>query len=117
METQIWAIIVVIISGLIGGFGPVFFKLAADSINLRNLSSIYRNRPLILGVIISGVSIILFTAALTAGELSVLYPLVGIAYVWVCIYSVFLLKEKMTFFKWLGIFIIITGISLIGLGA
>ena len=54
---------------------------------------------------------------LRGGELSVLYPLAATGYIWVSLLSVKLLKEKMSLFKWLGVSVIIAGITLIGLGA
>lgn len=117
METQLWAIGLVVIGGLIGGFGPIYLKKGSDLIKSKKFGAIYKNKPLIAGILIYGLSTIIFIPALSGGELSVLYPFVGLAYVWVCIYSVFMLKEKMTLLKWIGIFIIILGVSFIGFGA
>lgn len=114
METQLWAVGLVILAGVFGGLGPILFKKASERISLRRPSSIFLNRPLILGVAVSMASLALFTIALTSGELSVLYPLVGLAYVWVCIYAKCLLKEKMSLAKWLGISLILIGVALIG---
>ncbi len=117
METQLFAIVLVVIAGLIGGFGPIYLKKGSSSIKLKDFSTIYKNKFLIIGVMIYGVGTVLFIPALKFGELSVLYPLVGLSYVWVCIYSIFLLKERMNLAKWIGILIIAMGVSLIGLGA
>ena len=117
METQLWAIILVLTAGIVAGFGPIYLKKGTELIKKGKLSTIYKNKFLILGVLIYGLSAILFIPALKGGELSVLYPLVGLSYVWVCIYSVIMLKEKMTKLKWLGIFTVILGVSLIGIGA
>lgn len=117
METELWAIGLVIIGGLIGGFGPIYLKKGSSMIKRSRLDSIYKNKFLIIGILIYGISTIIFIPALKGGELSVLYPIVGLAYVWVCLYSKFMLKERMTLLKWAGIFIIIIGVSLIGIGA
>jgi uncharacterized membrane protein len=117
METQLWAIVFVIIGGLIGAFGPICFKKGSDRISLSKLSTIYKNKFLIIGLLAYGISTVIFIPALKGGELSVLYPIVGLAYVWVCIYSKFMLKEQMNLLKWLGILIVIIGVSFIGLGA
>jgi len=117
METQLWAIGLVIIAGLIGGFGPIYLKKGSSLIRLGDLSTIYKNKFLVLGVLIYGLSTIIFIPALKGGELSVLYPFVALVYVWVSFYSKIMLGEKITFLKGLGIFIIVAGVSLIGMGA
>lgn len=117
METELWAIGLVLIGGLIGAFAPIYLKKGSDLIKPGNLSTIYNNKFLIIGILIYGFCTLIFIPALKGGELSVLYPIVGLAYVWVCIYSVFLLKEKMTLLKWLGIFTVVAGVALIGIGA
>ena len=116
MTTQLWAIGLVVTAGLIGGLGPVYLKKGSSKIDIKNLETIYKNWFLIIGLGIYGIGTILFIPALKGGELSILYPLIGLSYVWVIIYSICLLKEKMSFLKWLGIIIIIFGVSLLGLG-
>lgn len=117
MKTALWAIILVIIEGLVGALGPIYFKKGADKIDFKKWKTILKNKYLIIGMLVYGLSTLVFIYALTGGELSVLYPFVGLAYVWVCVYSIFLLKEKMNFWKWAGIIIIFAGVSLIGFGA
>jgi multidrug transporter EmrE-like cation transporter len=117
MQTQLWAIGLVIAAGIIGAFGPIYLKKGSSLIDKKKISTIYKNKPLILGVLIYGISTIMFIPALKGGELSVLYPLVGLVYVWVAIYSKFMLKEEMTPLKWVGILTIIIGVSLIGIFA
>lgn len=113
METQIWAVMLVLIGGLIGAFSPTFLKKGADLIDIRDIFSIIKNKNLILGVLFFVTGFAIFIPALKGGNLSVLYPLVGISYIWVCIIATIMLKEKMTSMKWLGILIIITGVALI----
>ncbi len=117
MKTQLWAMGLVFLGGLIGAFGPIYLKKGSSIIKPGKLESIYKNKFLIIGLLIYGISTIIFIPALKGGELSVLYPIVGLAYVWVCVYSIFMLKEKMNLMKWIGIFIVILGVSFIGLGA
>ena len=63
------------------------------------------------------VGTILFIPALKGGDLSILYPFVALAYVWVSLLSVKFLGEKMNLVKWIGIALIIIGVSLIGIGS
>jgi uncharacterized membrane protein len=117
METQLWAILLVIIAGVLGALSPIYLKRGSDLIKKGRLDTIYKNKPLIIGILINGVGTVFFIPALKAGELSVLYPIVGLSYVWVCVFSKFLLKEEMNLLKWIGIFIVILGVSFIGFGA
>ena len=94
MNTQTLAIIMVLVAGLIGAFGPIYLKKGTEKIDLRKLSTIIFNPFLIIGIAVYGIGTIIFIPALRWGEVSVLYPLVGLMYVWVSIYSIILLKEK-----------------------
>ena len=116
MATQLWAAGLVILATLVGAFGPILLKKAS----LRKFSSIkslITNYYLLGGVSLYAIGTILFIPALKGGELSVLYPLVALIYVWVSFLSVKFLGEKMNRFKWLGIALIIIGVSFIGLGS
>ncbi len=76
-----------------------------------------KNPQLIISLFFYGIGTVLFIIALKAGELSVLYPLVATTYIWIAFLSIKMLKEKMNFYKWLGIAIIIIGVSFIGFGS
>jgi len=108
-----WSIGLVLLAGLIGGLGPVYLKKGADAVTFGEWSTIYKNKFLIIGILVYSLSTILFIPALKGGDLSVLYPLVGLVYVWASIYAIFILGEKMTKWKWLGIIIVIMGAALI----
>jgi uncharacterized membrane protein len=66
-------------------------------------------------VLLYGISTIFFILALRIGELSVVYPLTSITYIFITILSVYFLKEKMNQYKWLGILFIIVGVILVKL--
>jgi uncharacterized membrane protein len=116
MTTALWAAGLVVFACLLGGFGPIFMKKASGSFSLNPFKMI-KNFNLILGVFFYACGSILFLPALKAGDLSVLYPIVSTSYIFVSFYSMWILKEKMNFLKWLGIVSIIIGVSFIGLGA
>ena len=59
----------------------------------------------------------LFIPALRGGDLSILYPFVSLSYIWVALLSVRFLGEKMNKYKWIGIALIILGVSFIGIGS
>ena len=115
MKTEIWAILLVILATFVGAFGPIFLKKASAR-KLSSLSSVMSNYPLFAGLIFYALGTLLFIPALKGGELSVLYPLVSLTYIWVSFLSVRFLGEKMNKFKWIGIGLIIVGVTFIGLG-
>lgn len=113
MTTQLWAIGLVVLATLIGALGPVFLKQGSASFSL-NPRKLIKNYKLIAGLGLYCLSTVLFVPALKGGELSVLYPIVSLAYVWTSLLSVKILGEKMTALKWMGIALIILGVSFIG---
>jgi len=116
MATEIWAMGLVIFATLIGAFGPILLKKASAK-QLSKISSLATNYHLFGGVALYAIGTLLFIPALKGGDLSVLYPLVSVSYIWVSLLSVKFLGEKMNKFKWLGIALIIIGVSLIGAGS
>jgi len=61
-----------------------------------------------------GLATLIYIPALRGGDLSVLYPIISLSFVAVSLLSVWLLKERMNLLKWIGIVLIIAGVSLIG---
>jgi len=116
MAVQLWAVELVIIGTLVGAFGPILFKRGSGAFGL-SIMSLFKNYNLLGGILLYCVSSLIFIPALRGGDLSILYPLVSVNYVWVSLLSVKFLGEKMNSFKWLGILFIIFGVSLIGLAS
>lgn len=114
--TSLFAIVLVLIATIIGAFGALFLKYGAEKLTRSNKWT-FINKRLIVGVFLYGVSSIFFLIALKNGELSVLYPLTSLSYVWISLLSIKMLGEKMNFLKWLGIAAILIGVSLIGFGS
>ena len=128
--TQLWAILLVLGACVLGSFGPVFIKKGVNkhkerpAIPAKGIKALFNlafaiatNWRIIVGLVFYGLSSVLFIPALRGGDLSVLYPLVASSYIWVSIWSVLFLKERMTALKIIGIVLIIAGISCIGFGA
>jgi uncharacterized membrane protein len=116
MTTQIWAIGLVVLATLINAFGPILLKKASAK-KLSSIKSLMSNYYLFWGVSLYAIGTLLFIPALKGGELSVLYPFVALNYIWVSLLSKKFLGEEMNRFKWLGIFLIIVGVSFIGIGS
>lgn len=116
MPAELWAIGLVISATLVGSFGPILLKKASAK-RLSKINSLIRNYHLFGGVSLYAAGTALFIPALKGGDLSILYPLVALTYIWVSLLSVKFLGEKMNLIKWLGIVSIIIGVSFIGIGS
>jgi len=57
-----------------------------------------------------------FVLGIRGGELSVLYPLVSLGYVWTLLWSRLFFKERVTRGKFVGLALILIGIVFVGLG-
>ncbi len=115
MTTQLWSIIVVFIGTIIGAFGALFFKQGADNLKL-NLKVLLKNHKLVLGFILYFISAVFYIIALKGGELSIIYPFVSLAYIWIILLSIKVLKEKMNTLRWIGVAAIVVGVVFIGIG-
>ncbi len=77
---------------------------------------IITNIRLFIGYCLYGVNTFLMALALKGRELSRLYPIIALTYVWVTILSLFVLPgEHMNFFRSIGIAFIVGGVSILGL--
>jgi len=114
MTTELIAICIVVIATFFGAFGSLFLKKGAKHFSLHPIKLV-KNKQLIIGVLLYGLSSVLFIPALKFGELSIIYPITSLSYIWVALISVKYLNEKMNKYKWIGIFFIILGVVLIAL--
>ena len=70
--------------------------------------------PLILGFGAHSLNALLLILALRDGELSMLYPVIALTYVWVNLLSMYFFHEHMNVWKALGIALVIGGVGLLG---
>jgi uncharacterized membrane protein len=81
-----------------------------------NVAALVNNVPLIAGYILYGINTLMLVLALREGELSMLYPIIALTYVWVTLLSYLLLGEPANLYKNLGIVTIVIGVAVLGLG-
>jgi multidrug transporter EmrE-like cation transporter len=76
---------------------------------------IISNGKLFAGYCLYGVNTFLMAMALKGRELSRLYPIIALTYVWVTFLSLFVLPgEHLNLFRSLGITLIVIGVSILG---
>ena len=113
--TPFQSIMLVLGASVIGSFGAVFLKLGSHHINGNPLS--FLNSRLILGVALYVGSSIFYAFGIRNGQLSVLYPMVSVGYIWTLFWSRLFFGEAFTREKFLGIGLILTGVFFVGMGS
>ena len=115
------SVLLVFLCTLIGAAAQVFFKLGANSLGARTLAqalanplSVILNPSLLAGYGLYGVNTALLTLALRKGQLSVLYPIISLTYVWVTLLSMLVFNEHMNAMKALGLATVVAGVAVLG---
>jgi multidrug transporter EmrE-like cation transporter len=113
-KTPLSSILLVLLASLIGSFGAVFLKLGAAQMNggFRYIL----NWQLGFGVALFLGSSVPFVMGVRHGELSVLYPMVSLGYVWTLFWSKLFFDEPITKAKLGALGMILAGIICIGVG-
>lgn len=111
MIEQLLSILLVLLSGFYGALSPIFLKKGLQQLKKGK----YQN--LLIGVFIFGTGLVPLIIALKYSDLSMLYPLTGLSYVWTALYSAYFLDEKINKFTWAGIAFTVSGVLLIGVSA
>jgi multidrug transporter EmrE-like cation transporter len=114
--------LLVVCCTLIGAGAQILIKKGADALGenptmVQAALAMVLNPSLLAGFSMYGVSMVLLVLALRHGELSLLYPVFALTYVWVTILSVTMLHESMNAFKLAGIATIVGGIAVLGRGS
>jgi multidrug transporter EmrE-like cation transporter len=107
--------LLVLLASFIGSFGAVFLKAGAAKVHL-GFRYLVLNLRLALGVALFLTSSYFFVLGVKHGELSVLYPLVSLSYIWALLWSRLFFKEPLTKRKFYGLALILVGIAFIGIG-
>jgi drug/metabolite transporter (DMT)-like permease len=111
---MIRSMLLVFLASLIGSFGAVFLKLGSAKIN-RSVWSFF-NRNLIFGVALFLGSSVFYALGIRGGQLSVLYPMVSLGYIWTLLWSRLFFNEAFTREKFVGLGLILLGVFFVGLG-
>lgn len=113
--TPVSSMVLVGIGSLIGSFGAVFLKAGAVRIE-NNIAALIANWRLMAGITLFCLSSIFFVLGLKHGELSVLYPIVSLGYIWTLLWSRLFFGEELTKSKIAGLALILIGVLFVGMG-
>ncbi|HUS04959.1 MAG TPA: EamA family transporter [Bryobacteraceae bacterium] len=110
MKTPLSSILLVLLSAFIGSFGAVLLKSGSSRLS-RTWQSLFLNTRIIFGVGLFLFSSIFAVLAMREGELSVLYPMSSFASILTMFWSRLFFGEPLTRKKFVGLGLIIAGIT------
>jgi drug/metabolite transporter (DMT)-like permease len=114
------AIFIVLACTLLVALAQYLIKLGANHLSHAGLVAtaigIFTIPTLFAGYCLYGVFTVLFVYALRHGELSILYPLIALSYVWVTITGVVAFHEVMNPLRVTGLVVIVAGVAVLGWG-
>jgi drug/metabolite transporter (DMT)-like permease len=114
MTTPVSSMAMVASASLVGSIGAAFLK--SGSAELRKGFRYILNWKLAAGVLLFVLSSLFFVRGIKHGELSVLYPMVSLGYIWTLIWARLVFGESFTRSKIVGLGLIILGVCFVGLG-
>ena len=109
------SMLLVFTASIVGSFGAVFLKLGAQKLTKSLFSFV--NLSLVFGVALFLGSSVFYALGIRGGQLSVLYPMVSLGYIWTLLWSRLFFKEPFTRQKFLGLGLILLGVFFVGLGS
>lgn len=101
---------------LLGAAAQVLMKTGANRMAHAGLLGMATNLPLMAGYGLYGLSTVLLVLALKDGELSLLYPVIALTYVWVTVLSFVVFHDDINPWKLAGIVLIVVGVAVLGKG-
>ena len=112
-KTKPWAVVLMIIITFLITIALLFYRYGVPLIP--DLSGFIFTA---IGLCIYSISAGLIIIAFKGGELSILYPLLALSYIWISIASPILFPtDSMNPMKWAGVIIMVFGIAAIGIGS
>ncbi len=108
------SITLVFLCTLLGAAGQVLIKIGANSLTRSHPWAMLTNVPLISGYTLYGLMTVLFIYALRDEDLSFVYPIISLTYVWVTGLSMYFFHEILNVYKVIGVAVIVAGVFVLG---
>ena len=108
------SVVLIVICTFVGAGAQALMKIGGSHIHGFDLPGLITNYPLVAGYACYGLNTLMLMLALREGELSKLYPIIALTFVWVNILSMTLFHEQINVWKIAGIAIIMCGVAFLG---
>jgi drug/metabolite transporter (DMT)-like permease len=115
--TALGSIALVVLCTVIGAAAQILLRHGAEHLDGSTLAAQLTNWELLAGYACLAANTALLVLALRRGELSVLYPIIALTYVWVTILSPMFFGDVINLYKVAGVALIVLGVSFIGFGS
>jgi drug/metabolite transporter (DMT)-like permease len=113
-ETRRGGILLIASCTLISAAGQIVMKIGMTHVTKLDPIALATNLPLVAGYALYGIFCLMMILALRKGELSLIYPIISLAYVWVTVLSYFIFHDTINPLKLLGIAAVMIGVALLG---
>jgi multidrug transporter EmrE-like cation transporter len=114
--TRRQSIALVFFCTVFGAAAQVLIKSGANTLTTNNPLAMLSNPHLLAGYCLYGLNTVLLTLALKDGELSILYPVISLTFIWVTFLSLIFFRESISPPKVLGVLVIVVGVAVLGKG-
>jgi drug/metabolite transporter (DMT)-like permease len=108
-------VVLVFLCTVLGAAAQILMKVGMAHFT-PTVMGVATNVPLVAGYALYGINTLMLVLALRHGELSMLYPIIALTYVWVTLLSYGILHEQPNWYKNAGITIIVVGVAVLGRG-
>ena len=112
--TRMQSVGLVFVCTILGAAAQILMKNGVNNMTQFSVMQVITNVPLLAGYCLYGISTLLLMLALRDGELSMLYPIIALTYVWVVMLSTYFFNEHISLPKIAGIMVIVAGVTVLG---
>jgi len=117
--------VVILIATLSAAIGEVLMSygmkkggevdLTAPSQWIGLILSVVRNPYVLIGVVLLAIFFFLYLASLSWADISFVMPLTAMSFIFAALLAKFVLKEDVSWFRWIGTLVIVVGIIIVAL--
>ena len=124
-QTMFFIIFLIFLTDICDTISQLLLKSAINSLDLhintvrkviRLMIRLVVNTRVLVGFVFSALSLFIWLFVLTKSDLNFAFSMDSMRYILIALASVFVLKEKISIVRWLGIFAVVCGIAIVAIG-